>query len=221
MTQVRAVDQRRIPLWLKLAYTLFMGVLVPVYWRNYGPQNFLFFCDIALFVTLAALWLESPLLAGSQAVGLVIPQSVWIFDFVIGLVTGTPPIGVTGYMFDPGRSLFLRGLSLFHGWLPLLLVYLVWRLGYDKRALPLQTLLTWVVLLLCYLFTDPPPAPSDDPNKAVNINYVYGFPGDKVQTWMHPMLHLLSLMAFYPVCLYLPTHLLLRWLCAGPKGPGR
>ena len=30
-----------IPLWLKLAYTAFMAVLVPVYWANYGPTNFL------------------------------------------------------------------------------------------------------------------------------------------------------------------------------------
>ena len=36
---------RRIPLWLKLAYTAFMAVLVPVYLRNYGPTNFLYFCD--------------------------------------------------------------------------------------------------------------------------------------------------------------------------------
>jgi hypothetical protein len=33
--------EARIPLWLKLAYTAFMAVLVPVYWWNYGPTNFL------------------------------------------------------------------------------------------------------------------------------------------------------------------------------------
>ena len=32
---------------------------------------------------------------------------------------------MTDYMFDADHSLFLRGLSLFHGWLPFLLVYLV------------------------------------------------------------------------------------------------
>ena len=39
----------RVPLGLKLAYTAFMAVLVPVYWRYYGPTNFLYFCDVALF----------------------------------------------------------------------------------------------------------------------------------------------------------------------------
>jgi len=32
---------RRIPLAIKLAFTAFMAVLVPVYWNKYGPTNFL------------------------------------------------------------------------------------------------------------------------------------------------------------------------------------
>jgi hypothetical protein len=41
----------QIPLWLKIAYTLFICVLAPVYVVQYGPGNFLWFSDIALFVT--------------------------------------------------------------------------------------------------------------------------------------------------------------------------
>src|SRR2546423_14580012 len=36
--------------------------LVPVYVRQYGWRNFLWFSDVALFVTIAALWLENALL---------------------------------------------------------------------------------------------------------------------------------------------------------------
>src|SRR6516165_12715400 len=50
----------RVPVWLKLAYTAFMAVLVPVYLRNYGPTNFLYFCDVALIITLVGIWIESP-----------------------------------------------------------------------------------------------------------------------------------------------------------------
>ena len=60
---------RRIPLWLKLAYTVFMAVLVPIYLRNYGPTNFLYFCDVALIITLVGIWIESPLLVSMCAVG--------------------------------------------------------------------------------------------------------------------------------------------------------
>src|SRR2546426_239453 len=37
----------RIPLWLKIGWTLWLGVWMPYYWMQYGPQNFLYFCDIA------------------------------------------------------------------------------------------------------------------------------------------------------------------------------
>ena len=43
-----------IPLAVKVLYTAFLAVLVPIYWKDYGPVNFLYFCDVALFFTLAA-----------------------------------------------------------------------------------------------------------------------------------------------------------------------
>jgi len=48
--------------------------------------------------------------------------------------------GVSNYMFDPKFSHFSRGLSLYHGWLPFVLLRALSRLGYDRRALLLQTL---------------------------------------------------------------------------------
>src|SRR5262245_57426001 len=75
----------RLPLWLKLAYTGFLAILVPVYWRDYGPTNFLYFCDVALFFTLAALWLESPLLASAPLIGIFLPQMLWVADFLAEL----------------------------------------------------------------------------------------------------------------------------------------
>src|ERR1700733_4811295 len=66
----------RIPFAVKLAFTAFMAVLVPVYWTEYGPANFLYFCDLALFLTLAAVWLENRLLASMAAVGILLPQIV-------------------------------------------------------------------------------------------------------------------------------------------------
>ena len=105
---------------IKLVYTAFMAVLIPVYLYRYGPTNFLYFCDLALLFTLAGLWLESPLLISMCAVGMLVPQALWVGDFVFNLF-GRKTTGLTDYMFDKDRSLFLRGLSLFHGWLPFLL----------------------------------------------------------------------------------------------------
>ena len=54
-----AVSAQRIPLWLKIAYTAFLAVMIPVYWVNYGPTNFLYFCDVALLLTLIGMWREN------------------------------------------------------------------------------------------------------------------------------------------------------------------
>lgn len=196
-------------MWLKLAYTAFMAVLVPVYWQNYGPTNFLYFCDVALFLTLAGLWLERPLLVSTAAVGILAPQLLWLADFFVGLAGGRL-LGLTEYMFDADRSLFLRGLSLFHGWLPLMLVYLVWRNGYDRRAFAAWTALATVLMLVCYLFL-PPPSP-DHGLEPVNVNYVYGFSDEAPQTWMAPQLWLLLEMVAMPLLLVWPMHVALKRL---------
>src|SRR5436853_4057131 len=75
----------RIPLYLKLLLTAFVAVLVPFYLHAYGPTNFLYFCDVALLMTLAALWLESPLLVSMAAVGITLPQTLWVVDFMGGM----------------------------------------------------------------------------------------------------------------------------------------
>jgi hypothetical protein len=203
----------RIPLWLKVLYTLFLCVLVPVYWRQYGPANFLWFSDIALIVTLAALWLESRFLAGTQAVAVTALELLWVVDFLVRLTAGVHVTGISRYMFKPEIPWLVRGLSLFHVWLPFLLLWLVWRLGYDRRAWLAQSALALVVLPLCYFFTDP----------SENVNWVFG-PGEKPQGRMPPGLYLALLMAFFPLCVYLPTHLVLQWAFAehgaGPAGVG-
>jgi hypothetical protein len=209
----------RVPLWVKLAYTAFVAVLVPYYWAAYGPTNFLYFCDVALLMTVAALWLESPLLASMPAVGILFPQTLWCIDF-LGELAGLRFVGLTGYMFNPSLTLFTRGLSFFHFWLPFFLVWLVWRLGYDRRALAGWTVLALVLMLVCYFLLPPPPAPADTPNLPVNVNYVHGFSSEQPQQWMSPLAYLALLMVALPVVVFWPTHLLLNKLFGRPSPQG-
>jgi hypothetical protein len=196
----------RIPLWLKLAFSAFMAVLVPVYWSNYGPTNFLYFCDASLLITTVGIWTERPLLVSIPAVGIIGSQALWVLDFVCGMA-GWHLTGMTDYMFDAQRSLFLRGLSLFHGWLPFLLVYLVARLGYDRRALPLWTTLAWALIAFCYRFT-PPPSPQHG-IAPVNIDFAWGLSDSAPQHWMPANTWVLFEAVALLVVLYLPAHLLL------------
>jgi hypothetical protein len=194
---------------IKLLYTAFMAVLVPVYLYRYGPTNFLYFCDLALLLTLAGLWFENPLLISMCAVGLLLPQALWVVDFIANLF-GLRTTGLTDYMFDTSRSWFLRGLSLFHGWLPFLLVYLVWEMGYDRSGFWAWTALSCVVLPICYFFM--PPSQPDPGLMPVNINLVFGFDDRKAQTWMSPNAWFALLFFGLPVGVYWPTHLLLQYL---------
>ncbi len=211
-------QQPRIPMAVKLAYTTFVAVLVPYYWVTYSPWNFLFFCDVALLLTLPALWLESPLLMSLPAVGITIPQMLWVGDFL----TGSRITGMTSYMFDANLPLFVRGLSAFHGWLPFLLIWGVWRLGYDRRAFAGWTVIGTSVLLASYFFAPAPPAPSDRPLLAVNLNYVHGLSYDGPQTWMPPWLWLTIFLAGFPVLFYLPAHFIFRrWFPAAARTPSQ
>lgn len=186
-----------IPIWLKVAQTLFVCLLVPIYWRQYGLANFLWFSDIALFVLVPALWFESPLLISMTALAVVLPELLWNIDFFVRLVSGVSLTGLTNYMFDASIPLFIRCLSLFHVGLPLLLIWMLDRLGYDRRALLWQTLVAAVVLPLSYLCSNP----------HENVNWVYGF-GARPQTKVPAPLFVIFVLLMFSLVIYLPMHLL-------------
>jgi hypothetical protein len=196
----------RVPLALKLAYTAYMAVFVPVYWHYYGPTNFLYFCDVALIVTLIAIWPENALLISMCAVGVLVPQALWIVDF-LARAAGFSLTGMADYMFDANRSLFLRLLSLFHGWLPFLLVYLVMKTGYDRRAFWSWTALAWLLLLISF-FLMPPPTPNPGLHP-VNINYVWGMSDYAAQTWVPPYVWFAGQLIGLPLLAYAPAHFVL------------
>jgi hypothetical protein len=154
-----------------------------------------------LLTTAVALWLESALLASMMTLAIGLPELAWNVDFFGRLLTGRHILGLSSYMFDGRKPPALRALSLFHVGLPIVLVWMVHRLGYDPRALPFQTVVALIVLPVTYWVTDP----------ADNVNWVYG-PGSKPQTWMRPSIYLALAMIVFPLVFYLPVHLLLQRL---------
>lgn len=192
---------RCLPLWLKLFYTLFVIILVPVYWADLGVANFLWGSDIALLVVVFGLWLESRFLVSMMAVGVLIPELAWNIDYFTHLIAGWDVLGVnaTGYMFSEDWSLLVRSMSMFHIFLPVILLYSLMRLGYDPRAFLAQVILCWLVLPATYLFTEP----------AKNINWVFGIT-EIPQTWMPEIVYLILLMVLFPLLIFWPTHLMLK-----------
>jgi len=122
--------------WAALAFVL---VLVPAYAAAYGPANFLFLCNLSVFLTTIGLWTGSRLLLSSQAVGLLAIAAAWTLDLALRLLLGRHLIGGTEYMWDERFPLVTRLLSFYHVAESAVLLYALRRLGYDRRGYLLQS----------------------------------------------------------------------------------
>ncbi|NGX31424.1 MAG: hypothetical protein K940chlam8_00792, partial [Chlamydiae bacterium] len=169
------MSHRKIPCYTKWLFAVFMAVFIPGYWIGHGPSNFLWFSDIVLFLAFFATLFESRFLASMAAAGGFIFLSLWNVDFVFTLFTYLFDIklaGFTAYIFNSESSVWLRTLSLFHVALPFLLLWLIYRLGYHKRAWIFQTAFFGTVILVTWLVTDP----------SRNINVVFSY---KIYKWVN------------------------------------
>src|SRR6266581_212871 len=190
----------RVPLWLKIGWTVWLMVWAPLYWRQYGAQNFLYFCDIANVLIGIGLWLESPLIFSWVACGVLLFQTLYTLDLAGALPTGHHLIGGTEYMFDSHLSLSIRLLSLFHVVTPPLLLWAIWRLGYDRRGWKLQALMTWIVVPLNYFWR-----PEQDVNWARGLFF-------REQHVIPGMIYLIGYLIVITLFVYFPTHLFLERL---------
>src|SRR5579862_1577861 len=191
----------RLPLWLKIGWTLWLLVWAPLYWHQYGAQNFLFFCDIGNVLIGIGLWLESSVIFCWAACGLLLFQSLYTVDLAGALITrGQHLIGGTEYMFDSHLPLLVRLLGLFHVVTPPLLLWAIWRLGYDPRGWKLQTVMMWIVVPVNYFW-----------RPELDVNWARGLffrEQHVVPSWLYLLAYLIAV----PVIIYFPTHLFLRAL---------
>jgi hypothetical protein len=187
----------RIPLWVKVAWTIWLLVWAPVYWRQYGAQNFLYFCDVGNFLIAIGLWTESRLILSWQAVSLLIFQTLYALDLIGALLSGHHIIGGTEYVFDPRVSLLVRLLGLYHLVVPPLLLWAVRRLGYDRRSFKWATG-TLFLLLPINVYWRP----------QFNVNWAMGLGHEQhlVPAW----LYLAAYLIVVPWVVYWPTQRVLR-----------
>ena len=187
----------------KIAYTAFVLLVVVIWWRHYGWRNFLWLSDIAFIGAVPALWLESAALASVLAVAVLLPELIWNIDFAARLVTRRRITGLTDYMFEPQRPRLLRGLSLFHVPLPLVLLWMVREYGYDARVgLAGAILLAAAVLPWSRAVSTP----------ERNINWTHGL-GARRSTWS-PAAYVTVLFVAFVGLVFVPTHAMLQALFA-------
>ncbi|MGC1614995.1 MAG: hypothetical protein WA736_09945 [Candidatus Acidiferrum sp.] len=183
---------------------LWMVVWLPAYFRVFGWANLLHLCDVAVILTFIGIWWANPLLLSSQAVSSLAAGLFWILDVGWRLVTGRFLLGGTDYMWDARYPLWVRLLSTFHVGLPLVLLWTLRRVGYDRRALGLQAAIAAVLLIVSRFLS-----------AELNMNYAYHDPIFH-RTWGPSPAHLAMIFIPLVAVIYFPTHLLLRWLFRVP-----
>jgi hypothetical protein len=171
-----------------------------VYFRQYGAQNFLFYCDIGNILIMIGLWAESRLILSWQAVSLLVFQSLYAIDLIGAFLFRHHFIGGTEYMFDVHIPLLVRVLGLYHIIVPPLLLWLVHRLGCDPSAWKWATLEAWVVVPMGFFW-----------RPEYNLNFARGIGHE--QHIIPPWLYLTAYLTVVPLVIYWPTQLALRrWI---------
>lgn len=188
----------------KILYSLLALIVALAYARHYGPRNFLWLSDLALFGSALSWWLRCSLLTSMIAVGTLALELFWAFSLGLRLLCGRSPGGLVEYLFDPRRPRALRALSLFHLLLPAVLLRQLQLFGYDERALLLWLPVVIVVLLASRRFATP----------EENLNWSLG-PG-RVQRALSAPWYLALWLAVYLGLVVLPTHGALRALFPAP-----
>ena len=186
---------------------LWMIVWLPAYSRVWGWANLLHLCDVAVILAFVGLWLANPLLLSSQAVSSLAAGFFWILDAGWRLTTGRFLVGGTDYMWDARYPLWVRLLSTFHVGLPLVLLWTLRRVGYDRRALGFQAAIAAVLLILSRFLS-----------AGLNMNYAYRDPLFH-RAWGPAPAHIAMIFIPLVVLVYWPTHLLLSWLFRAPGLP--
>lgn len=184
----------KFPAPLRWGSVIWLAVWIPAYWHTWGAVNFLHFCDIAVVFTCAGFVFNSTLLISSQAVASLLVDAAWIADVLWKISFGHYLLGGTEYMFDSHYALWVRLLSLFHIAMPVLLLWAIWRYGYDRRGLLLQLAIAFVAFVASR-FTSP----------SLNMNYAFTDPFFHRQ-WGPAPTHVLVIFAFMLFVVYLPAH---------------
>lgn len=191
---MKKIRHNDISLWIKLPYTLLAVIIVPVYWYKYGVTNFLWFSDIAFLAMVPALWFRNRLMASMMAIGVLPLETLWMASFF----TGGAFLGMADYMFDPQLPLWLRALSLFHFPLPAAVVYMIWRFGYDPRALYPQIGLSIAVILMTHQLT----------KQADNVNII--FPPKGLEGLISPSFYSVLMPLVLITGVIIPMHFILK-----------
>ncbi len=197
-------SRRAFPSWARWAALAWLAFWVPVYWLFWGPHNFVFLCDIAVFLTCIGIWADNALLISSQAVSSLIVDAMWAVDAGWREAFGRHIFGGTEYLFETSHPLWLRLVSFYHVAMIVVLLWALVRAGYDRRGWALQARIV-AAAFVAARFT---PA-------SQNINFAFRLPVVDKPFGPAP-LHVAVSVAFMIFVVYWPTHWALKKIFPAP-----
>jgi hypothetical protein len=195
--QVAKVKEKTRPWKAIIALVLAIAAAVASLWAHRYFVGF-FETSNVQYQIIAAAWAAAFCVFGSIATIGLASKARWVLE----RRAGTAHAAIVRYLIllIGGFTVLVVTLSLFHVPLPIGLVWLVHRLGYDRRAWLCQSLLALVVLPVSYWLTDP----------AENGTWVHGLGAP--QRRLPPWLYLALLIVAFSLVLYLPPHLAFVYL---------
>jgi hypothetical protein len=134
-------------------------------------------------------------------VGIFAVEILWNIDFFYQLITRRNLLGIAYYMFDPKKTKFMRFLSLFHVFMPIIWIGCLYIWGYNSSALFFQVVLVWIIFIITYFVTEP----------RKNINWIF-MPRVRHWHWLRDEAWLIFMLIAYPILTMLPIHFLLMYL---------
>jgi len=200
-----AVRTPGYPNWMRWVSVFWFLFWFTSYWRTWGFANFAHFCDVAVILTCIGMWSNSALLISSQAVNALIVDIAWALDAGSMLLSQHPLFGGNEFLLDAHYPLWARALAIFHLVMPVLLLWGLYCLGYDRRGWALQCAIALPVFILAR-FTPP----------ARNTDYAFTDPFFHRQ-WGPAPLHVLVSWLFMVIVVYWPTHAALKRLFPPPQ----
>jgi hypothetical protein len=142
-----------VPFGVKLSYYAFIASIVPLYIKQYPLINFVNIGQLHILLALTSFLLDTRLFKYMSEFGIFIIQLFWCIDFICETL-GIKFLGATTYMYNSEMPLYVRFLSIFHGWFMFFLLYLVKKADYEKRYLYSQLVLSNSIGLLSYYHID-------------------------------------------------------------------
>ena len=177
---------------IKWFLIIFCSILIPIYIYHYGIINFLWFSDIGLLLTLISLVRKNPIYISVASLGFLLFELTWAASFFLELFLDISFFHLTSYMFDVNYPLYLRLLSLFHLFMPVIWFYYLNKWGYKLKSIIGFLFFYWVIVTLSYLLS----------SKQENINWVFSF---------YPYL-ISAMYLIIPIIIFVPMHKILKKL---------